>query len=163
MKSSASVGSTITPAKFTRRDLLRGAGRLAVAAAAAGLMPPNVRRMLAQSLPRRPSSLRDVKHVVMLMQENRSFDHYFGTLAGVRGFDDPLALTLANGQSVFHQPDELNPRGYLLPFHLDTRSTSAQKIPSTSHAWEVQHAAWNGGQMNRWLQAHRKADGAHGP
>ena len=92
MKSSASVGSTITPAKFTRRDLLRGAGRLAVAAAAAGLMPPNVRRMLAQSLPQRPSSLRDVKHVVMLMQENRSFDHYFGTLAGVRGFGDTAAF-----------------------------------------------------------------------
>jgi len=151
------------PARLSRRSLLRGAGRLAVAAAAAGLMPPNIRRMLAQSLPQRPRSLRDVKHVVMLMQENRSFDHYFGTLAGVRGFDDPLALKLPNGRSVFHQPDEVNPKGYLLPFHLDTRSTSAQKIPSTSHAWSVQHEAWNGGQMDRWLPAHRRADGVHGP
>ena len=32
------------------------------------------------------SSLSDIKHVVILMQENRSFDHYFGTLSGVRGF-----------------------------------------------------------------------------
>jgi phospholipase C len=41
--------------------------------------------------------LRDIKHVVLLMQENRSFDHYFGTMAGVRGFDDPTALKLSTG------------------------------------------------------------------
>ena len=141
---------------------MKGAGRFAAAAAAAGLMPPNVRRMLAQPPPA-TGSLRDIKHVVMLMQENRSFDHYFGTMAGVRGFDDPEALKLPNGQTVFYQPDELNPKGYLLPFHLDTHATSAQKIPSTSHAWHVQHEAWNGGKMDRWLPAHRKADGEHGP
>ena len=97
------------------------------------------------------------------MQENRSFDHYFGTLAGVRGFDDPKALTLASGRSVFYQPDAENPAGHLLPFHLDTRASSAQKIPSTSHAWAVQHEAWNGGKMDQWLRAHRKADGRNGP
>lgn len=149
-------------ARLSRRELLRSAGRLAVAAAASGLMPPNVRRMLAQQRPA-TASLRDIKHVVMLMQENRSFDHYFGTLAGVRGFDDPEALKLSSGRSVFYQPDDKNPDGYLLPFHLDTRSTSAQKIPSTSHAWAVQHEAWNHGRMDCWLPAHRKADGAHGP
>jgi phospholipase C len=149
-------------AKLTRRQLLRGAGRFAAAAAAASLMPPNVQRMLAQGPPGK-SSLRDIKHVVLLMQENRSFDHYFGTMAGVRGFDDPNALQLSTGKSVFYQPDEKNPKGYLLPFHLNTRATSAQKIPSTSHAWKVQHEAWNGGKMDRWLPAHRKADGAHGP
>ena len=97
------------------------------------------------------------------MQENRSFDHYFGTLSGVRGFDDPNALKLPNGQSVFHQPDAVNPKGYMLPFHLNTRASSAQKIPSTSHAWSVQHEAWNNGRMDQWLPAHRKADGVHGP
>jgi phospholipase C len=148
--------------KLTRRQLLGGAGRIAAAAAVSGLMPPNVRRMLAQQ-PAATGSLRDVKHVVMLMQENRSFDHYFGTLAGVRGFEDPEALTLANGRSVFYQPDKQNPNGYLLPFHLDTHATSAQKIPSTSHAWDVQHEAWNNGRMDQWLQAHRKADGVNGP
>jgi hypothetical protein len=106
-------------AGLTRRRLLKGAGGLAIAAAAQTLMPPNLRRVLAQGLPR-PGSMNDVKHVVMLMQENRSFDHYFGTLAGVRGFDDPHALTLPSGKSVFHQPDAENPNGYLLPFHLDT-------------------------------------------
>jgi phospholipase C len=125
-------------------------------------MPPNVRRALASGWYGK-GSLADIKHVVLLMQENRSFDHYFGTLSGVRGFDDPNALKLPGGQSVFYQPDSENPNGYLLPFHLDTRKSSAQKIPSTSHAWGVQHEAWNGGKMDQWLRAHRKADGVHGP
>ncbi len=149
-------------AGLTRRRLLKSAAGLAVGAAASTLMPPNVQRALARGLQGK-SSLTDIKHVVLLMQENRSFDHYFGTLAGVRGFDDPSPLRLSNGQSVFYQPDADNPDGYLLPFHLDTHASSAQKIPSTSHAWAVQHEAWNGGKMDLWLRAHRKADGEHGP
>jgi phospholipase C len=125
------------------------------------LMPPNVRRVLAN--PPKIGSLRDVKHVVLLMQENRSFDHYFGTMAGVRGFADPQAMLLPNGKSVFFQPDKKSPGGYLAPFHLDTSTTSAQRIPSTSHAWSVQHESWNGGLMDKWLPAHRKADGVDGP
>jgi phospholipase C len=147
---------------LTRRRLLKHMGGIAVASAAQALMPFHVRRVLAQGPPKQ-GSLSDIKHVVLLMQENRSFDHYFGTLAGVRGFGDPKAMKLSNGRSVFYQPDTENPDGYLLPFHLDTRATSAQKIPSTSHAWSVQHAAWNRGRMDRWLPAHREADGANGP
>jgi phospholipase C len=161
MNTPADSQGRFNPAGLTRRRLLKGAASVA-AAAATGLMPPNVRRALAQGQSRN-GSLRDIKHVVILMQENRSFDHYFGTLAGVRGFDDPQAIRLSNGKSVFYQPDQENPNGYLLPFHLDTHASSAQKIPSTSHAWAVQHEAWNGGQMDRWLPAHRKADGVKGP
>jgi phospholipase C len=155
-------GDAPAPLRITRRRLLGSAARLAALAAASSILPPNLRRALAQEPPRQ-GSLRDIKHVVMLMQENRSFDHYFGTLAGVRGFDDPAAMKLPDGRSVFYQPDAVNPSGYLLPFHLDTRTTSAQKIPSTSHAWPVQHGAWNKGKMDNWLPAHRKADGAHAP
>ncbi len=162
MKTNIFSGSSQSAASFTRRRLLKNAVGLAMATAAETLMPPNVQRVLAQGKPRN-SSLRDIKHVVMLMQENRSFDHYFGTLSGVRGFSDPSAMTLSGGRSVFHQPDLEHPNGYLLPFHLDTRASSAQKIPSTSHAWSVQHEAWNGGKMDQWLPAHRKADGEHGP
>ena len=155
---------------MTRRRLLSAGARMAAAAAAAALLPPNLRRALAQK-PQRPprpprepgGSLRDVKHVVLLMQENRSFDHYFGTMAGVRGFDDRKALILENGKSVFHQPDKENPRGYVLPFHLDTGSTTAQKIPSTNHGWLVQHQSWNYGKMDQWMAAHRKADGKNAP
>jgi phospholipase C len=151
------------PQPITRRRLLGTAASLAATAAAAALMPPNVRKVLAEGAPRRAGSLRDIEHVVLLMQENRSFDHYFGTLAGVRGFDDPDAMTLSTGRSVFYQPDPDHPNGYLLPFHLDTRRTSAQKLPSTSHAWSVQHDAWNGGRMDNWMPAHRAADGAKAP
>jgi len=147
---------------FTRRRLLRTAAQAASLTAASALMPPNVQKLLAAGT-RGPASLDQVKHVVLLMQENRSFDHYFGTLSGVRGFGDPGALTLSTGRSVFHQPDALSPEGYLLPFHLDSLSTNAQAMPSTSHAWAVQHQAWNGGRMDQWLPAHRAADGENGP
>src|SRR5215475_13527806 len=90
--------------KMTRRRLLKTAARFAALAAAASVLPPSVRRVLAEEPPRK-GSLRDIKHVVLLMQENRSFDHYFGTMAGVRGFDDANAIILPNGKSVFHQPD----------------------------------------------------------
>ncbi|HEY0264472.1 MAG TPA: alkaline phosphatase family protein [Granulicella sp.] len=154
--------SSVTPKGMTRRRLLRGAAQLASLTAASTLMPTNVRRLLAQGPPKN-GSMRDIKHVVLLMQENRSFDHYFGMLAGVRGFGDPNALKLSTGKNVFYQPDAVNPSGYTLPFHLDTHATNAQKIPSTSHAWAVQHEAWNGGRMDQWMPAHRKADGEYGP
>jgi phospholipase C len=145
----------------TRRRMLRTAGAAVAAAFAAEFLPPGVRRALASG-PAQGGSLSDIKHVVILMQENRSFDHYFGALANVRGFNDPTAMTLSTGKPVFYQPDTEHPDGYLLPFHLDTRTTSAQAQPSTSHAWGVQHSAWNGGLMNNWLPAHLAADGANG-
>ncbi|HEX3650830.1 MAG TPA: alkaline phosphatase family protein, partial [Pseudonocardiaceae bacterium] len=117
--------------ELTRRRLLGGAAGAAAAAAAATLMPPNVQQALAATPPSR-GSLNDIKHIVLLMQENRSFDHYYGTLNGVRGFDDAKRQKLANGRSVLFQPDTVNPDGFTLPFHLDTNTTSAQHIPSTS-------------------------------
>ncbi|HET6501381.1 MAG TPA: alkaline phosphatase family protein [Amycolatopsis sp.] len=150
------------PAEFSRRGLLKTGIGVTGAAAALTVLPPNLRNALASTA--KPGPLSEIEHVVILMQENRSFDHYFGTLSGVRGFDDPDALTLSTGKSVFYQPDPKNPAGYLLPFHLDTTRTSAQAVPSTSHAFAVQHAAWNDGKMDNWLPAHRAADGdAHGP
>jgi phospholipase C len=160
--SSADLAAGFGSIKMTRRRLLGSAARIAAIAAASAVLPPSVRRALAQTAPRQ-GSLRDVKHVVLLMQENRSFDHYFGTLAGVRGFDDANALKLPNGQSVFHQPDPENPNGYLLPFHLDTLTSCAERHPSTSHAFKTQHDSWNGGKMDNWMGAHRKVDGIHAP
>ena len=150
-------------AGISRRRLLGSAAGVAGVAALASALPPNLRKAVAAT-PDSPGKLRDIKHIVVLMQENRSFDHYFGTMPGVRGFDDPAAVKLSTGRSVFYQPDAKNPDGYLLPFHLDTRRTSAQAIPSTSHAFTVQHSAVNGGKMDNWLPAHRSADGdANGP
>ena len=60
---------------------------------------------MAQTDQQRYGDLRDIKHVVVVMQENRSFDHYFGSMRGVRGFGDRSAITLPGGTSVFQQPD----------------------------------------------------------
>jgi phospholipase C len=124
------------PADLTRRGLIGGAAAVAGAAAAIGL-PPNVQKAVAATRADPPTSfdIRDVKHVVILTQENRSFDHYFGTLSGVRGFSDPNAIKLSDGKPVFYQPDPYNPDGYLLPYHLDTSTTAAAAIPSTNHSW----------------------------
>jgi phospholipase C len=140
---------------YTRRRALGAAG------AALGLvaLPSNLRKALAAPPPSTRPSLRDIEHVVLLMQENRSFDHYFGTMPGVIGFSDPHAITLPTGHNVFHQPTDITPQGYLLPFHLDTRTTATQRIPTTGHGWQVLHAAWNGGAMDSWLSAHYKYDG----
>src|SRR5579859_3671913 len=76
-------------------------------------------------------TIRDVKHVVILMQENRSFDHYFGTLRGVRGFGDKQILTYPNGTSVFAQPDKArSDLGYLLPYKLTDQIDS-----DLDHSW----------------------------
>lgn len=149
---------------LTRRRLLGGVAAAGGSALATMALPPNVRKALAATPAadaHNGAPLSEIKHVVLLMQENRSFDHYFGTLSGVRGFGDPKAQKLANGQSVFYQPDPSNPDGYLLPYHLDSKTTAAQAIPTTSHAWQVQHSAWDGGKMDNWLPAHIAADGAN--
>jgi phospholipase C len=110
--------------------------------------------MLATTLAGPPrGSLADIEHIVILMQENRSFDHYFGALPGVRGFGDPAAITLPDGSSVFRQPYPGHARGYLAPFHYDTRTTSAQATPGTDHSWPTQHQAWNHGRMDQWVRA----------
>ncbi|WP_329454985.1 alkaline phosphatase family protein [Streptomyces sp. NBC_01497] len=148
---------------LTRRRLLGSAATVGALAAVDAALPSNVRKAVAAGAAK-GGKLSDIKHVVLLMQENRSFDHYFGTLSGVRGFSDNKAVTLPNGDPVFKQPDPTGAQGYMLPFHLQTKTTSAQAIPSTSHAWDVQHAAWNGGRMDNWLPAHRAADGnTNGP
>lgn len=49
-------------------------------------------------------TMADLKHVVILMQENRSFDHYYGAMPGLRGFNDKQALRFQNGTTVFSQP-----------------------------------------------------------
>src|SRR5277367_1837793 len=120
-------------------------------------LPSSLRKIIAGAPPAAPGRARlasaavsEIKHVVVLMQENRSFDHYFGTMPGVRGFTDPAALRLADGRPVFCQPDPRHRQGYLLPFHLDTATTSAQATPGTDHSWPTQHQAWNGGRMDAW-------------
>jgi len=90
-------------------------------------------------------TLRDVRHVVIFIQENRAFDEYFGALSGVRGFGDPAAMTLRTGLSVFHQPSGT---GVVLPFH-----TALDCVNDVDHGWASGHDAWHNGAWDRWVPA----------
>src|ERR1700723_3080619 len=77
-----------------RRDFLRAAASAAGSATALGMLPLGIRNALALPANNATGSIQDVEHIIILMQENRSFDHYFGTLRGVRGFSDPRAVNI---------------------------------------------------------------------
>ena len=144
---------------FTRRRFLTGAAALAASASIAAYLPDAIKKAIADSSTlSEPFSLSQVKHVVFLMQENRSFDHYFGTMPGVCGFSDPNPMMLSTGRNVFYQPDPSNPLGYLLPFRANSVEYAGQSLMSLSHAWEHQHACWNGGAMDGWVRTHVMAD-----
>ncbi|MFZ2031093.1 MAG: phospholipase C, phosphocholine-specific [Vitreimonas sp.] len=128
----------------SRRSVLQ-MGAAAIAAEAFG---PTIAHALAQPANVRTGSIRDVEHVVILMQENRSFDHYFGSLRGVRGFGDPRPLMLPNGESVFRQP---GPHGPIAPFHLDTRTTRSDHNASLDHNWKGSHERWKN--HDAWIRA----------
>src|SRR5882757_4914632 len=127
-----------------RREFLK----LLSTAAAASAFPASISRALAIPANHRTGSLNDVEHVVFLMQENRSFDHCFGTLRGVRGFADPRAVILPSGRPVWNQPDR---GGELLPFRPDVADVGATFLPDPPHGWNDTHAAWNGGRHDQWV------------
>src|SRR5438132_14414781 len=129
-----------------RREFLK----LLSTAAAAAAFPAPISRALALPANNRTGTINDVEHIVFVMKENRSFDHYFGTLRGVRGFDDPAA-TRPDGSSVFRQPDPLSPDGHVLPFRLDTLKTNAQRYHALDHGSGALHASWNGVSMDKWI------------
>ena len=106
-----------------------------------GVVPSSIRNALAIPANDATRSIDDVEHIVILMQENRSFDHYFGTLRGVRGYGDPRPVTLPSGRSVFHQPGA-GGSGEILPFHMDSATTSGQLIKSLDHSWKGSAAEW---------------------
>ncbi len=99
------------------------------------------------------SDIGAIKHVVFLMHENRSFDHFFGTLQGVRGFDDHGADLGAFAQA---WPGGTSPT--LLPFHLDTKHEQGECTYDLTHAWNPQHSCWNGGAMDSFVSTHTSSD-----
>ena len=134
---------------FTRRELLKLGTAAAVAELASlGLHGCGISK-LVPSVPSGCSKLTDIEHVVILTQENRSFDHYFGSYRGVRGFSDQSAA--------FQQPDPANttisPVGQLLPFHLDTSQANAACTHDISHDWVPQHQSWDNSKMDGFVSS----------
>src|SRR3979409_1018913 len=128
--------------RISRRNFITGAAGAAASASLLSSLPPT----LAEAAQERKGSLDRVEHVVVLMQENRAFDHYFGTMRGVRGFGDRAALRMNNNQGIFHQPDPLREDGgFLLPWRVDTSKVDGQDLTDTPHDWNSTHAVWNNG------------------
>ncbi|WP_433887514.1 phosphocholine-specific phospholipase C [Streptomyces sp. CA-111067] len=135
---------------LTRRRFLGAAAGTSLAAA--GALPLPIQQAMAAA----PSAgtIDDVEHVVIFMQENRSFDHYFGTLKGVRGFADRSRLRFPGGSDVLRQTSSGPSGGSLvLPWHLDTAKTDAQRVRDLDHGWSGTHNAWNNGLYNNWVPA----------
>lgn len=144
-----------------RRRLLQGG----ISAGIAALMP-SITRAAAIAPDARTRSLQDLQHIVVFMQENRSFDHYFGTLPGVRGFGDRFvapAAPLAAGQparTLWLQPNAAGTRG-IAPFPLDTAAQfGVMRVEGTPHTWPDAQRAWDHGRMAHWPLA--KQDHAMG-
>jgi phospholipase C len=130
-----------------RRRFIRLAAKATSAAATLTAFPPVIRQALAQPAATTTGTLADVQHVVILMMENRSFDHYFGTLRGVRGFGDRHPVPLASGKPVWAQSDGEKETS---PFHLNPQTTSALRFPGTPHTFRDAQAAWAQGKFGLW-------------
>jgi phospholipase C len=127
-----------------RRTFLQLLSTGAFAAAYEG----TIRKALAIPAHHRTGTIADVEHIVILMQENRSFDHYYGTLKGVRGFGDPRAVKLPSGAPVWQQPDGT---GYVMPYHPTAPDFGMAYLVDTAHSWPDTQAAWNGGKYDQWI------------
>ncbi|MFE1549466.1 phosphocholine-specific phospholipase C [Streptomyces sp. NPDC058718] len=154
------MSSEKSPELSRRRLLALGGGALGVAAAGS-LLPPSLQAAMAAEPP--AGGLGAVRHVVILMQENRSFDHYFGTLRGVRGFGDRNAIELPSGKPVFEQPAALGRT--VLPFPIrgaaETQQKDLQYIGDLDHSWSGGGKAWRGGWMDGWVSAKTAATMAY--
>jgi phospholipase C len=155
---------------MSRRDFLRTLAQAGGASAVLASFPPAIQRALALPANQRTRTLQDVEHIVVLTQENRSFDHYFGTLAGVRGFGDPFPVpvkdrqNLFSGKTVFVQPSvggapvpgrpNWPTSKPIAPFRLNTEQDfPVMRVAGTPHSWADAQLAWDHGRMNDWCTA----------
>ncbi len=160
--------------KTSRRTFMVGGAAAAIGAAAvsrarSGKISDDQARLLDKLTAASTSgaaSVSDIKHIVILMQENRSFDHYFGTISGVQGFSDPNAIPGVFNQYGYQPGVGVDASGYIQPFNLlnNPPTENGEDTNDIAHDWVTQHDSWNGGAMNNFIPAHLAADGAaNGP
>lgn len=132
----------------SRRDFLKKAALLSGAVGLPNVIPMSIQKAMAiEADP--GSTFYDAEHIVILMQENRSFDHMFGKLKGVRGFNDPRAFTLPDKDKVWLQKD--NEGKTYAPFHVDINKTKITWQGGLPHSWSDQLAARNNGKYDKWV------------
>jgi phospholipase C len=132
--------------------------QLAGGSVAATMLSDSIARALAIPANRATRSLEDVEHIVFLMQENRSFDHYYGVMRGVRGFGDPHPVTLPSGKSVWYQTEGST---VVPPFRPDVGNLALTFIEDLDHSWDGTHQMFNGGDWDQWLPAKTTTCMAH--
>lgn len=131
-----------------RRDFIKKAALLSGAAGVFSALPASIQRAMAID-PKPGTTFLDAEHIVVLMQENRSFDHCYGTLRGVRGYNDPRAIQLPNKNLVWLQSNANNET--YAPFRLNLKETKATWMSSLPHSWGNQVDARNNGKYDKWL------------
>ncbi|HUA05984.1 MAG TPA: alkaline phosphatase family protein [Solirubrobacteraceae bacterium] len=155
---------------LSRRALLRyfgmlGAGAVVSNSAAAWAASSSGARLVgrAASTKAAGSDLGAIEHIVFLMMENRSYDHYFGDYPRGRGFDDHPAHSLGVFAQDYPGATELIPPNVLLPFHLDS-TQGMECTDDLTHEWGPMHLCWNDGEMDSWVKVHTSStyEGAHG-
>lgn len=140
--------------QFNRRRFLQIAG----ATAGISALSNSIDRAAAIPAKRSSGTIKDVEHIVVLMQENRSFDHYFGSMKGVRGFGDPRPVTPVDGKPVWYQSDGAKD---VLPYHPDAEDLGMKFIAGLDHDWAGGHKAWNQGKYDQWIPAKSAGTMAH--
>ncbi|WMX47208.1 phospholipase C, phosphocholine-specific [Streptomyces roseicoloratus] len=142
-------------ADLNRRRFLQLAG----GTAAFGMLSNSIAR--AASIPAQGTTgtIQDIEHIVVLMQENRSFDHYFGALKGVRGFGDPRPVTLPSGKSVWNQADGAG--RVTLPFRPTSDKLGMEYLQGLNHDWQGGQSAFDKGRYDNWIPAKTKATMAY--
>lgn len=139
---------------MNRREFLEKSSLLLAGLGTSSILHPSILKALTIE-PAAASTFYDAEHVVILMQENRSFDHAFGALKGVRGFLDKRTFIKQDGHSVFFQKNDIGK--YASPARLDLKNTKSTWMSSLPHSWSDQQKALNKGKYDQWLQA--KASG----
>jgi phospholipase C len=144
-------GTGQSPARrLTRRQVL-GAGLAGTAGLLLGACSGS--GTVTRATATRPSGkdLEAIQHVVFVMQENRSFDHYFGTYRGVTGFNDHQGTNLGPFAQPWPASGPTPHASHLLPYHLEAATAQAQCAGSSdipTHDWPSQHQSWNNGHPN---------------
>ena len=131
--------------RMNRRAFLRAAA----SGAALSTFPPAIQRALAIPANNATGTINDIEHVIIFMQENRSFDHYFGTVPGVRGYSDRFTIPMASGKPVWFQQGT---SGSVQPYYLNPALGNGLYVGGV-HTWSDQQAAWDGGRMAAWPKA----------
>ena len=108
--------------QIDRRTFLKAAGAVGLAGFVTPILP---------ALAARPRSI-PIKHVVIDLQENRSFDHYYGFAPFAGQYGVPAGYSQPDGNG-----------GSVKPYHFTSLSTS-----DIGHNWSATHAEYNAGAMD---------------